>query len=130
MDGGRRLYNGSGEGRPELRFAGRLLWYLQAISGGLLVLLAGVHWVAQHYVASGGLRSYAETVSFLRNPLAFGLEVTFLIVVTAHALLGVRAILMDFGPGKPVTRIINLALVAIGLLTVWYGIDLVLGIIQ
>jgi succinate dehydrogenase hydrophobic anchor subunit len=109
---------------------GRFLWFVQALSGVLLILLAGLHWIVQHYIAHGGLRDYAAVIAYLQNPLAFGLEVTFLVVVTTHALLGLRAILMDLGPGRKATRILNYALLAIGLATIWYGIDLVLDILR
>ncbi len=80
--------------------SGKLGWLSQAISGILLVLLLGMHWVAQHYLAAGGLRTYAEVVSYLENPLVLVLEVAFLVVVTYHALLGVRAVLLDLSPGE------------------------------
>jgi succinate dehydrogenase hydrophobic anchor subunit len=108
---------------------GRFLWVLQAISGMLLILLAGLHWIAQHYIARGGLRDYTAVIAYLQNPLSFGLEVTFLLVVTAHALLGVRAILMDLGPGKNVARALNFTLLVIGIATIWYGIDLMWDIL-
>ncbi len=113
-----------------MKISGRFLWIIQAISGLLLVLLAGLHWVVQHYIASGGLRDYAAVVGYLKNPLAFSLEVLFLVVVAAHALLGVRAILMDFGPGRLAARAINLALFLIGVLTIGYGVFLSLELIS
>jgi succinate dehydrogenase hydrophobic anchor subunit len=109
---------------------GRFLWVLQALSGVLLILLAGLHWIAQHYLARGGLRDYASVIAYLQNPLAFGLEVTFLVVVTTHALLGLRAILMDLGLGKKTSRALDFVLLAVGLATIWYGIDLVLDILR
>jgi succinate dehydrogenase / fumarate reductase, membrane anchor subunit len=100
------------------------IWVLQAVSGIALALLLGMHWVAQHYLASGGLRNYAQVVAFLQNPLAFIMEIAFLVVVTAHALLGVRAILLDLGlqPGRQ--RFLNFFLGLLGVLTVIYGFQL------
>jgi succinate dehydrogenase hydrophobic anchor subunit len=112
-----------------LKPSGRFIWLIQAFSGAALMLLAGLHWIAQHYVASGGLRDYAAVVGYLRNPLFFLLEAVFLVVVTLHALLGVRAILMDFGPGRLSARSLDLALLLLGLLTVGYGIFLTLAIL-
>jgi succinate dehydrogenase membrane anchor subunit len=99
-------------------------WLSQAISGILLVLLLGMHWVAQHYLVTGGLRTYAEVVSYLGNPLVLVLEAAFLAVVTVHALLGVRAILLDLGPGERLVRLLDACLVIIGIVTVFYGINL------
>lgn len=97
-------------------------WLSQAISGILLVILLGVHWVAQHYLAAGGLRTYAEVVSYLENPMVLLLEIAFLVVVTYHALLGVRAVLLDLGPGKRLGRLLDAGLILAGVATVLYGI--------
>jgi succinate dehydrogenase hydrophobic anchor subunit len=99
-------------------------WLSQAISGILLVGLLGMHWVAQHYLAVGGLRTYAEVVSYLENPLVLVLEVAFLAVVTYHALLGVRAVLLDLGPGERLIRLLDAGLILTGIATVLYGINL------
>jgi succinate dehydrogenase hydrophobic anchor subunit len=105
------------------RFAG-WGWLSQAISGILLVILLGMHWVAQHYLAAGGLRTYAEVVSYLANPLVLTLEITFLVVVTYHALLGVRAVLLDLGPGQRLLRVLDIGLILTGIASVIYGISL------
>ncbi len=100
------------------------VWITQAVSGMALVLLLGMHWVAQHYLASGGLRNYAQVVAYLQNPLAFGLEIAFLVVVTIHALLGVRAILLDLGLSPDRQRFLNILLCLLGAFTVAYGFQL------
>ena len=110
--------------------AGRWNWILQAASGLLLVALVGLHWIAQHYVAAGGLRTHAEVVAYLRRAPILALEVTFLISVTAHALLGVRAILLDLGLSQRAARWTNWGLLLIGAGTIGYGIDLALTIIR
>jgi len=104
-------------------------WLGQAISGIVLVALLGLHWVAQHYLAAGGLRTYSEVVAYLENPLALLLELAFLVVVTYHALMGVRAILLDLGPGKRLTRLLDIGLILVGIATTLYGIDLLRAIL-
>jgi succinate dehydrogenase hydrophobic anchor subunit len=108
----------------------RWLWLLQSISGMILIVLVGLHWAAQHYIASGGLRTYTEVLAYLQQPLALGLELAFLIVVTGHALMGIRAILGDLGLPPRYQRSIDTALWATGLLTVLYGVQLTWQIIQ
>jgi succinate dehydrogenase hydrophobic anchor subunit len=108
----------------------RWLWLLQSLSGITLVALVGVHWVVQHYLAAGGLRTYTEVVDYLRQPLALGLDVAFLVVVTGHALAGVRAILGDLGLPEKLQRPVDLALWAAGFLTVIYGLQLTWQILQ
>ena len=72
-------------------------WLWQVFTGVGLVFLLGLHFIANHFIAKGGLRDFADVVSYLRNPIILVLEVLFLIVVTVHAMLGVRAIATDFG---------------------------------
>ena len=108
----------------------RWLWLLQAVSGISLIALVGIHWIAQHYLAAGGLRTYAQVVAYLRRPIALGLEMTFLVVVTGHALMGVRAILSDVGLLARLQRSIDIILWVVGFLTVLYGLQLTWQIIQ
>ncbi len=105
-------------------------WLGQAISGVALVGLLGLHWVAQHYLAAGGMRTYADVVAYLGNPLAVLLELAFLVVVTYHALMGMRAILLDLGPGERLTRLLDTGLILVGIATVLYGIELLRAIID
>ena len=114
----------SGPGR------GMLVWALQAISGVLLVAAIALHWYAQHLVVEGGLRGYSQVVSYLREPFVLALEISFLVVVSTHALLGLRAIVMDLGPTKPMERLLNLGLAIAGMGAVVYGIELTLGIMR
>ena len=108
----------------------RWLWLLQAVSGISLIALVGTHWVAQHYLAAGGLRTYAEVIAYLRQPVALCLELAFLVVVTGHAILGVRAILSDLGLHAKLQRSVDIVLWAVGFLTVLYGLQLTWQIIQ
>jgi len=105
-------------------------WLGQAISGVVLVGLLGLHWVAQHYLAAGGLRTYADVEAYLGNPLVVLLELAFLVVITYHALLGIRAILLDLGPGEQLIRLLDIGLILAGLATVLYGIELLRAILR
>lgn len=98
------------------------LWLLQAITGLLLVFLLGVHIIANHFVVEGGLRTYRDVVAYLSHPVVFVWEIVFLIVVTTHAALGVRAILLDLGPSPRGERIINGVLTVLALVAIGYGI--------
>jgi len=109
--------------------AGARVWLFQSISGGLLVVLGGTHLVAQHLLAPTGLRTYEYVVSYLRQPAAFALETAFLATVVVHALLGVRSIALDLGPGARWQRRLDLGLVALGLAMVCYAVALTLRVI-
>lgn len=97
-------------------------WLWQVFTGIGLVILLGLHFIANHFVAKGGLRDFADVVAYLRNPIVLCLEVLFLLCVTTHALLGVRAILLDFGLSKLAERRLDQVLKVIGVLTVAYGL--------
>jgi succinate dehydrogenase hydrophobic anchor subunit len=105
-------------------------WYWQIFTGIALVLLLGLHFIANHFIATGGIRDFADVVSYLRNPIVLVLEVLFLIVVAIHAMLGVRAIVIDFGISSQAEKRLSQVLTVIGVLTVAYGLWLTWAIIH
>jgi succinate dehydrogenase / fumarate reductase membrane anchor subunit len=105
---------------------GGLLWLLQALSGALLILVLGLHMFAHHFVVEGGLRTYADVLAYISDPLVFVIELIFLLVVTIHAMLGLRAIIIDLEPGKGLLQVTNIGLSILGVLILAYGIWLAL----
>lgn len=105
-------------------------WLWQVFTGVGLLILLGLHFIANHFIAKGGLRDFADVVAYLRTPIILVLEVLFLVVVTSHAMLGVRAILMDFGLSDRAEKRLSQALTAVGVLTVGYGLWLTWVIIR
>jgi succinate dehydrogenase cytochrome b556 subunit len=97
------------------------VWIWQALSGVLLILLLGLHMVAQHYVVEGGLRTFQDVVAYLQNPVILILEALFLLVVTYHAMVGVRAILFDLGLSDAARRTTTRVLTVLGLLILLWG---------
>lgn len=97
-------------------------WILQAVTGVLLVALLGFHMYANHFVVEGGLQTYADVVAYLAAPIIVAWEVVFLGVVTWHAMLGVRAIIFDFGLSRATERTVTLVLAVIGAAIVAYGL--------
>ena len=102
----------------------------QVISGAALFVLLGLHMIAQHFIVPTGLRMYDDVIAWLRNPAMIVIEVAFLVFVTWHALLGVRAILFDFGFSERTERRITNALWVVGIVTVAYGIALFAAILN
>jgi succinate dehydrogenase hydrophobic anchor subunit len=105
-------------------------WYWQAFTGVALLVLLGLHFIANHFIAAGGIRDFADVVSYLRNPIILVLEVLFLVVVATHAMLGVRAIVMDLGISDHAEKRLGQALTVVGVLTVGYGLWLTWTIIH
>ena len=108
--------------KPGRERASSWSWILQAFTGALLLILLGLHMFVQHFVVEGGLRNYQQVVEYLSNPFVFLLEIAFLIVVTWHALLGVRAILLDLGLKPATERKLSTTLTIIGVAAIAYGI--------
>jgi succinate dehydrogenase hydrophobic anchor subunit len=96
----------------------------QVISGVALLVLLTLHMVAQHFIVPTGLRYYGDVIDWLRSPVMIAAEVAFLVFVTYHALVGVRAILFDFGFSGRTERRITLVLWVVGIVTVVYGVGL------
>ena len=110
--------------------SGRLIWIFQVLSGILLIVIVGLHWFFQHSIVGNGGPAYANVVAYLRCPVFFGLETAFLLVVIIHALLGVRAILLDRGLSARVLRWVNWGLFIAGTAALWYGLSLTLALVQ
>ena len=101
--------------------AGSLGWIWQAVTGTGLIILAGLHMVAHHFVVEGGLRNFADVLAYIRHPLIWPLEILFLVCVTAHALLGVRAVLFDLGLSDAAEKRVTQGLWGVGAVAVAYG---------
>ena len=118
------------ESRVEAYRRGRSapVWHWTAGSGMALVLLATMHIVAQHFVVhqKGGLRTYAEVLTYIGNPVIFVLEAAFLVTVTIHAMLGLRGVLGDRNPSPGMQRRIDRWLWIIGTVTIGYGMALLI----
>jgi succinate dehydrogenase hydrophobic anchor subunit len=104
--------------RPRPSFA----WLAQAVSGVLLLVLLTVHIVAQHFVVEGGLRTYADVVAWIRNPVVFAVEALLLVCVTWHAIAGVHGVLLDLGLRGRVERVVARVLFDLAVVTILYGL--------
>jgi succinate dehydrogenase hydrophobic anchor subunit len=102
-------------------------WQWTAWSGVALLVLVTVHMVANHFVEKqvGGLRTYHQVIEYIGNPWIFSIESIFLVIVTIHAMLGLRSVLFDLGLSASTKRWLNKGLVALGALTIAYGFVLI-----
>lgn len=102
-------------------------WRLTAVSGVALLVLVTIHMVAHHFVVReiGGLRTYAQVLDYIGNPVMFVIEAAFLVIVTLHAMLGLRSVLFDFGLSPRGKRAVTRGLTVLGSVTVVYGFVLI-----
>ena len=105
-----------------------MMWLAQAVSGLLLIVVLGLHMIANHFVVEGGLQTYQDVINYLSNPLVVVVELIFLVVVSAHALLGVRALILDLGIKEAAAKRLTAFLALLGVVMVGYGIVLTVSL--
>jgi succinate dehydrogenase hydrophobic anchor subunit len=100
-----------------------LAWIGQAVSGILLIVIVLLHMYFHHF-QSGGLLSASEVMTHVSSNAIFILEILFILFVTYHAMLGVRAILFDLKLGDAARRRVTVGLTLLGVVTAVYGVIL------
>jgi succinate dehydrogenase hydrophobic anchor subunit len=101
------------------------LWLIKVLFGLAIAVLIAVHFIVNHLVADGGLLSYQDVINYYKNPGITAMEITFLIFVVIHALMGMRSIFLDLNPSGKMLKIINWGMLILGCAAVIYGIWLV-----
>jgi succinate dehydrogenase hydrophobic anchor subunit len=97
-------------------------WIWQAVTGVLLIIVVGLHMLFQHF--QEGLLSASQAVAHVADPAIFILEILFVLVVTYHALLGVKAVIFDLQLSDSTRQKVSLGLTVLGVITVIYGVIL------
>jgi len=106
------------------------VWLIKIVTGPLLVLMLVLHFTVNHYLGStsAGLMTYGDVVKYYQNPIIPAIEIIFLITVVTHCLIGLRGIILDLNPSRPVLSIVTWFLVLLGTSSVIYGTRLALTI--
>lgn len=97
-------------------------WIWQAVTGVLLIVIVLLHMIFHHF--EEGLLSASEVVTHVANPAIFILEILFVLVVTYHALLGIKAVIFDLQLSDSTRQKVSLGLTVLGVVTVIYGVIL------
>ena len=105
-------------------------WVWQALTGVLLVILLSLHMIVQHFVVEGGLRDYEQVLAYIGNPLVVAVEILFLVVVTYHAMVGVRAILFDLNLSESRKTLVTRLLAIVGIVVFAWGVFLALALFR
>jgi succinate dehydrogenase hydrophobic anchor subunit len=108
------------------------LWLLKIVTGLLLIIILAVHFTVNHMLGSmAGLLTYEEVVLYYANNLIIPfMEILFVIFVVSHALLGLRSIILDMHPTRKTLGVINWLFMIVGVVSIVYGIWLVIVIVQ
>ncbi|HSQ38601.1 MAG TPA: hypothetical protein VLM78_00460 [Anaerolineales bacterium] len=106
------------------------LWLIKIVTGPLLVVVFILHLTVNHYLGSmsSGLMTYDDIIRYFQNPIIPAIEILFLVTVVTHCLIGLRGIILDMNPSRPVLRMVTWLLVLLGVTSVIYGIWLALTI--
>lgn len=101
-------------------------WYMQSVTGGLLLILLSAHFWVEHFMTAPARRgdlTYQLIVARVSNPLWQAIDISFLVIALYHGLNGLRDIILDYDiVGRRGARVLTVALVAVGLLWAWWGI--------
>jgi succinate dehydrogenase hydrophobic anchor subunit len=104
------------------------LWLFKIVTGVLVVVFLGIHFIVQHLVNPDGLLTFQQVVQWVSNPWVALMEGTFLVLAVFHALLGVRSVLLDLQPSQGIIRVIDVTFSIVGVVAIIYGIWLLRAI--
>jgi len=102
-------------------------WYLQRITGALLLFLLIAHFWVEHFQTEQLMRgelNYAAIRARITQPLWQAIDITFLIIALYHGLNGLRSILLDYSRvSARAASVVTVLLVVIGIVWAWWGIE-------
>ncbi len=101
------------------------LWLFKIVSGVLIVVILGVHFVVNHAIGTGGLLTWQDVVNYYSHPIVPIMESLFIILVVPHSLIGLRGILLDLRPSREILTAINWLFSIVGVVAVVYGVWLI-----
>ncbi len=113
----------------DLETSGFWQWFLQRVSGLLLISLVGVHMWMGHFSGLGDVigGSQEEVVLYevVKRRLAQGLfifvDFSLLALVLYHGLSGLRSVLLEWGPAARRGNQVSIGLLLLGVVTFAYG---------
>jgi len=107
-------------------------WWLQRLTGALLLLLLAGHFWVEHFLTQElrrGELSYQAIAGRITHPAWQAIDIAFLIVALYHGLAGVRNIVLDYSRvGPRALRLLTWALAAVGAMWAWWGIEAFRGL--
>ncbi len=109
---------------------GAWLWMIKIFGGVLIVVILIIHLIVNHFIAEGGLLTYADVVRYYSNPIIPIMEISFLILVVSHSLIGLRSIILDLKPARSLLTAVNWIFAVVGVVSIVYGIWLVMSIVS
>jgi succinate dehydrogenase / fumarate reductase, membrane anchor subunit len=104
-----------------------LWWYLQRVTGALLVPLLIAHFWVEHFMSATlrrGDLTYAVILERISNPAWQAVDIGFLFVALVHGLNGLRNIVLDYSRvGPRAAQAVTVSLIAVGTVWFWWGVQ-------
>ena len=100
---------------------GALSWFLQRVTGIVLLFVMIGHYLLMHYNIDSG-HTYSAVLSRMQNPFYKGLQMTFVVVGIYHGVNGTWSVVRDFKLKKSVSWTIYALLVISGVVFGLIGI--------
>ena len=101
-------------------------WYLQRITGALLVILLAAHFWVEHFMTAAlqrGDLTYATVHARVANPAWQFIDILFLLVALYHGLSGLRNIVLDYSRFSPrAVQFITAVLAVFGIVWAYWGV--------
>ena len=102
-------------------------WYLQRITGALLLVLLIAHFWVEHFQSEQLMRgdlTYEAIRARITQPLWQGIDIAFLIVALYHGLSGLRNIVLDYSRVTArAASFVTTLLILVGAAWAWWGIQ-------
>jgi succinate dehydrogenase / fumarate reductase membrane anchor subunit len=101
-------------------------WYMQRITGALLVPLLIAHFWVEHFMSATLLRGdldYTTVLSRISNPWWQAIDISFLLIALYHGLNGLYGIVLDIGrAGQRAANVTLTILLTIGVAWAIWGV--------
>lgn len=102
-------------------------WYLQRITGALLIMLLVAHFWVEHFMTAElrrGNLTYEAILGRASNPVWQFIDISFLLIALYHGLNGLRNIVLDYSRvGVRAAQAITAVIIAAGALWAYWGIE-------
>lgn len=110
--------------------AGVWAWFVQRVTGAVLLVFLGAHFWVLHYATAGEHIRLADVMHRLNSPFFMIVDSALLATALYHGLNGVRMIFFDLGLGRWVNKTFSIVLWTIGLVTLVYGTNTLVYLIS
>lgn len=101
-------------------------WYMQRVTGAILLPLLIAHFWVEHFMSATLLRgdlTYEVILHRIANPKWQAIDIGFLVIALYHGLNGLYGMVLDYGKiGPRAARFAAIFLTIVGIAWTWWGV--------